>query len=111
MPTLPESIPKIDANSAKVAYAHETLDMIQAETFIVECAYRRSVASSLPLETHMMRKREVLKRAQAAFRIFCHDHNPHRPFRYTLPDRHPPTSFTPTSFPPNLEVGGRITHG
>ena len=109
--TLPDSIPKIDANSAKVAYAHETLDMIQAETFMAECAYRRSISSTLPLEIHMMRKREILKRAREAFRVLCLEHNPCRPLRYALPDRNPATSFVPTSFPPNSEAGGYFTRG
>jgi hypothetical protein len=113
MPPLPDSIPKINANSAKVAYAHETLDMIQAETFIAECAYRRSIASSQPLEIQMMRKRQILKHARAAFRVLCEDHTPCRPLHYTLPDRHPATSFIPTSFPPNVEtgLGGSFTRG
>jgi hypothetical protein len=105
MPSLPESIPNLDVNSAKVAYATETLNMIQAETFMAECAYRRSIASSLTLEIHMMRKREVLNRARKAFRLFCRRHHPHRTLRFGPPNRAPSTSFTPTSLP-NLNVEG-----
>jgi hypothetical protein len=103
MPILPDFLSDIEVNSAKVAYAYETLDIIQAETFIAECAYRRSIASSRPLESHMMRKREMLERARAAFKELCLEHTPRAPLRFALPIHHSATSFAPTTFPPSSE--------
>jgi hypothetical protein len=106
MAPIPESTPKVDADTAKVAYAHETLYMIQAETIIAECAHRRSIASSRPLELHMMRKRENLKHAQAAFRMLCLLHNPRHSHRSALPDCHAAMSLKRTRLP-DLEVEAR----
>jgi hypothetical protein len=105
MPPLPESISNVDVNSAKVAYANETLNMIQAETFMAECAYRRSIASSVTLEIHMMKKRKVLNLAREAFRVFCLRHTPRRTLRFGLPNRVPSPSFIPTSLP-NVNAEG-----
>jgi hypothetical protein len=109
MPILPASLPKVEVNAAKVAYAHETLDMIQAEAFISECAYRRYMAATRPLEVHMMRKREILERARAAFQDLCAQHEPRITLRYSLPVSCGATSFKPTSFTPNPK--GHYTRG
>jgi hypothetical protein len=111
MPILPDSLPKIEANAAKVAFAYETLDMIQAEAFIAECAYRRYMASTRPLEVHMTRKREFLEHAKSSFKALCDDHHPRVQIRYAFPVSHPASSFTPTTFPPSSEAGGRFIRG
>jgi hypothetical protein len=111
MPVLPNSIPEIEVNAAVVAYAYETLDMLQAETFIAECAYRRVMASSRPLEVNMTRRRDILERARVMFEALCRDHYPRIRLRYSLPVRYPATSFTPTSFPPSSEAKGSFTRG
>jgi hypothetical protein len=103
MPILPDFISPIEANAAKVAYAFETLDIIQAEAFIAECAYRRSIASSIPLKLYMIRKRDVLDRARVAFKDLCLTHTPRIPLRFTLPDGDPATYFAPTTFPPGSD--------
>jgi hypothetical protein len=105
MVPLPAATLKINVNSLKVAYACKTLDMIQAETFMAECAFRRCVASSLILENYMMKKREGLKLAQEAFLVLCLDYHPRRAFHY---DHHPGTTYIPTSFPPNSDSDANI---
>jgi hypothetical protein len=108
MVMLPDSIPRIEINAAKVAYAYETVDMIQAHVFLAECAYKRAIATIRPLEVRMMRARVVLQRAQTALQDLCVDHQPRVQLdcRGYLPISSDATPFTFTSFPPNSRCTG-----